>query len=140
MAGRRQEKVARLVKEAVSDAITNHLNDPRIDGFVSVTRVNVAPDLRSAEVYLSIFGGGRIMQPPDQARTELHYDKTFAAITHARSRIQSFVADKLRSKFCPVLHFHVDEKLRETLETMRLIKQVGDELRRKDALGAQDGP
>ena len=50
MVTRRQEKVARVVKEAVSDAIAHHLNDPRIGGFVSVTRVEMAPDLRNAEV------------------------------------------------------------------------------------------
>jgi ribosome-binding factor A len=52
MPTRRQEKMARVVKEVVSDAIANHLSDPRIEGFVSVTRVEVAADLRSADVYL----------------------------------------------------------------------------------------
>ena len=56
MPTRRQEKVARVVKETVSDAIANHLNDPRIEGFVSVTRVEMAADLRNADVFLSIFG------------------------------------------------------------------------------------
>jgi len=46
MVTRRQEKVARVVKEAVSDAITHHLSDPRIEGFVSVTRVDMAADYR----------------------------------------------------------------------------------------------
>ncbi len=32
MPTRRQEKVARVIKEAVSDVIINHLNDPRITG------------------------------------------------------------------------------------------------------------
>ncbi len=64
MPTRRQEKVARLVKESVSDTITNHLGDPRITGFISVTRVEMAPDLRSGDVYLSIFG-------EDQAVSEL---------------------------------------------------------------------
>ena len=33
--------------------------DPRIDGLVSVTRVEVTPDLREAKVYLSVLGGHR---------------------------------------------------------------------------------
>ena len=133
MGSRRQEKMARLVKEAVSDAIANHLNDPRIEGFVSVTRVRMAADLRSADVYLSHLAGRRLLGQPSRQRAEGGPDKTFAAITHARRRIQSFVADKLQSKFCPVLHFHMDDQLKETLETTRLIDQIGDELRRKDA-------
>ncbi len=126
MPTRRQEKVARVIKEVVSDAIANHLSDPRITGFTSVTRVEVTADLRSADVYLSIF-----------AATEGARDKTFAAITHARSRIQSFLAEALESKFCPVLRFHVDEQFRKTLETMRLIDQVANERQSRDTESKQ---
>lgn len=113
MATRRQEKVARIVKEAVSDAITHHLNDPRIGGLVSVTNVDMTTDLRNANVYLSIFGGD-----------EADQNKAFMAITHARSRIQSLLADKVQSKFCPVLHFYKDEKFKKTLETLNLIDKA----------------
>ena len=114
---RRQEKVARVVKEAVSDAIANHLGDPRIEGFVSVTKVDMAPDLRTEDVYISIFGKDNGTQR-----------KTFAAITHAKSRIQSLLAKKIQSKFCPLLRFHDDQQFKKTLETMKLIdKTVGEQ-------------
>jgi ribosome-binding factor A len=119
MATRRQEKVARVVKEAVSDAIAHQLSDPRIEGFVSVTRVELTADLRSANVYISIFGKDQTSQ-----------NKTFAAITHAGSRIQSLVAGRLQSKFCPILHFYTDEKFKKTLETMELIDRAAKELRK----------
>jgi len=125
MATRRQERVARVVKEATSDAISHHLNDPRIEGLVSVTRVDVAADLRTADVYLSIFG-------KDCAAD----NRTFTAIAHAKGRIQSLVADRLQSKFCPVLRFYRDEKFKKTLETMRLIDQAVSEMEKKDS----DGP
>ncbi len=123
MTTRRQEKAARAVKEAVSDAIANHLSDPRIEGFVSVTRVEVAADLRSAEVHLSIFGGDEAAQ-----------NKTYAAIVHARSRIQSLMAGKMRSKFCPVLRFSKDEKFKEALEIIKLIDQTTSEREKKDSV------
>jgi len=113
MATRRQEKVARVVKEVVSEAITQHLNDPRIEGFVSVTRVEMAPNLRNADVYLSIFGKNKAAQ-----------NKTFSAISHATTRIQSLLAGRLQSKFCPVLRFYTDEHFKKTLETMRLIDEA----------------
>ena len=122
MATRRQEKVARVVKEAVSDAIANHLNDPRIEGFVSVTRVDMAPDLRNADVYLSIFGKDDTVQ-----------NRTFVAITHAKSRVQSLLAGKLQCKFCPVLRFHRDENFKKTLETIKLIEKAVNELEKKDS-------
>jgi ribosome-binding factor A len=113
MATRRQEKVARVIKEAVSDAVANHLSDPRIEGFTSVTRVEVAPDLRTANVYVSIFGGEEVMQK-----------KTFAAINHARTRIQSLVGDRISGKFCPVLSFYRDEQFKKTLEIMNIIEKA----------------
>lgn len=121
MQTRRQEKVARVVKEAVSDSIASHLSDPRIEGLVTVTRVEMAPSLRNAEVYLSIFG------PDDTAQK-----RTFLAITHARTRIQSLVAIRMQSKFCPVLHFHRDEKFKKTLEMFNLIDQAVSDLKDKE--------
>jgi ribosome-binding factor A len=121
MPTRRQEKVARLIREVVSDAIVSHLSDPRITGLVSVTRVEVTPDMRSADVYLSIFGAG-----------DSEKSRTFEAITHARARIQSLLAAAIHSKFCPVLSFHKDEQFQKMLETMRLIQQVASEHRDQD--------
>lgn len=127
MPTRRQEKVARVVKEVVSDAIANHLSDPRIEGLVTVTRVEPSSDLRTAEVYLSV------LAPSDAAK-----NKTFAAINHAAKRIQSLLGPALSSKFCPVLHFHRDEHFHKTLETMRLIEEVANE--RRSRTGESDEP
>lgn len=114
--------MARVIREIVSDAILNHLNDPRITGFVSVTRVDVMADMRSADVFLSV------MASTDSARKRTH-----EAVVHARPRIQSILADAMESKFCPTLRFHEDEQFRKTLGTMRLIDEVASEHQRKDA-------
>jgi len=129
-----------MVKEVVSDAIANHLNDPRIEGFVSVTRVEMGGDLRSADVYLSILSRHPLSEGQDGAADPAGgagANKTFGAITHARSRIQSLVADRLDSKFCPVLHFHLDENFKKTMETIRLIEEAAREFREKDSAGEQ---
>jgi ribosome-binding factor A len=127
MATRRQEKVARIVKEAVSDAIARHLNDPRISGLVSVTRVDMTTDLRNADVYISVFGSDEAGQ-----------NRVFGAITHAKSRIQSLLASQIQSKFCPVLHFYKDEKFKKTLETLNLIDQAVKEFKDKDSDGEDE--
>ena len=121
MPTRRQEKVVRVIKEEVSDAIANHLSDPRIEALVSVTRVEVSADLRTASVYLSFFGADEAAQ-----------NRTFAAVTHARSRIQSLLGQKMQSKFCPILHFFKDEKFKKTLETMRLLDELAKESDKKN--------
>ena len=116
MPTRRQEKVARVVKEVVSDAIANHLGDPRITGIITVTKVEMGPSLRSAEVYLSIL-----------ADSDGDKKKTFRAIQHAARHIQSLLGASLDCKFCPILHFNRDEQFQKTLETMRLIDEVANE-------------
>ncbi|HPS54675.1 MAG TPA: 30S ribosome-binding factor RbfA [Sedimentisphaerales bacterium] len=113
---RRQKKVSRSIKEAVSDAIANHLSDPRIQGFVSVTLVDVSPNLKAADVYLSIFGGD-----------EKSRNKTFMAIEHATPKIQSILAGRLTTRFCPSLHFKIDDNLKKTMETMKIINEVASE-------------
>jgi len=110
--------MARLIKEVVSEAILSHLSDPRITGIVTVTRVAVTPDMRNADVYVSIY-----------AASDSEKDRTFEAITHARARIQSLLAAAIQSKFCPTLRVHKDEQFQKMLETMRLIDQVASEHR-----------
>jgi len=121
MPTRRQERIARLIKEVVSDAVASHLSDPRITGLISVTRVTVSADLRNADVYLSIF-----------AAKDSEKERTLEAMTHAKARIQSLLAAAMQSKFCPVLRFHKDEQFQKMLETMRLIDEVAGEHRVKD--------
>ncbi len=115
--------MARVIRDVVCDAVANRLNDPRIEGFVSVMRVDVAADLRTANVYISIFGCSDVAQ-----------DKTFAAIMHARSRIQSLLANKLRdAKFCTVLRLFKDEEFKKTQQTMKLIDQAAGEIKKKES-------
>jgi len=118
--------MAHAVQRAVSNAILSHLSDPRIEGVVSVTYVEMSSDIRKAHVYLSVLG-----------KSEKSQRRTLIAIEHAKRHIQSYVADAVQSKFCPVLHFHEDEKFKKTLETMNLIDQAASEY--QDAEQDQDG-
>ena len=108
--------MARVIKEAVSDAIQNHLQDPRIEGMISVTEVNMPPDLKTADVHISIIG-------TDEAGQR----KTFKAINHASRHIQALVSKQLTTKFCPHLHFHMDDRLKKVAETMKIINEVSKE-------------
>jgi ribosome-binding factor A len=114
MTSRRQEKISRIVRDSVSDSIANHLSDPRIEeAFVSVTRVEVSADLRVANVYLSFFGG-----------TEKSQKNAFDAIMHAKKRLQMLLAERIQSRFCPVLNIHRDEQFKKALETMKILEEI----------------
>jgi len=110
--------MSRVIKEAVSDIINNHLQDPRIEGFISITEVCPEPDLKSASVFISIM-----------AENDTKQRLAFTAIQHAAGRIQSLLGDRIEARFCPHLYFHLDERLKKTMETMRLIDEVSKELK-----------
>ena len=118
MPSRRQERMARVIKEAVSDIINNHLQDPRIEGFISITEVRTEPDLKSAEVFISVMTDNDTKQR-----------LSFTAIQHAAGRIQALLGDYIESRYCPHLYFHLDERLKKTMETMRLIEEVSKDFK-----------
>jgi len=124
---RRQEKIKRIIKEAVSDIIQNRLNDPRIEGFVTVTEIDVSSDIRNADISISIM-----------AADEATEKKTFLAIKHASTHIQSMLAERMTTRFTPILRFIKDEKMKKTLETLRVIEEAASEFREKDTLEDED--
>jgi ribosome-binding factor A len=110
--------MSRVLKEAISDIINNHMQDPRIEGLISVTEVTTEPDLKRAEVFLSIM-----------AENEAKQRRAFTAIEHAAGHIQTLLGSYVKSKFCPHLYFHHDDRLKKTLETLRLIDEVSKEFK-----------
>lgn len=116
MPSRRQQKIARVIKESVSRTIQMRLSDPRITGLVSVTEVDLSPDSKNATVFISILAAD------EKGRTQ-----TFAAIRHAAGHIQAQLGHDLTGRTCPHLTFKQDEKVKKTLETLRLIEQVQQE-------------
>jgi ribosome-binding factor A len=117
--------MARVIIEAVSDIIRNHLQDPRIEGLVSVTEVKVTPDMKNAHVYLSILGAEGVEK------------RTFSAIEHAVGYIQSLLGQRVISKFCPHLTFHIDDRLKRSAETMRIIDEVLEKTNQNDIGNAE---
>jgi ribosome-binding factor A len=80
----RQLKVSAQIQRIVATVLLRDVSDPRIDGLVSVTRVEMSPDLREAKVYLSLMGGTR---PPATI---------LQGIKSAGRHIQSEVAEMLK--------------------------------------------
>ncbi|OQY06432.1 MAG: ribosome-binding factor A [Planctomycetales bacterium 4572_13] len=116
MASRRQQKVARVIRESVSKTILTGLSDPRVKGLISVTEVDVSPDMKNATVYLSI------LTPENRGQ-----DTIFKAVCHAGGHFQHQLSGELTGKCCPKLQFKQDQKVQKTLETLRLIEEAEHE-------------
>ncbi len=110
----RQQKLESRIHRLVSEALLRDVDDPRVRGLATVTRVKVSPDLREARVYISILGDG----PPGTA---------MAGLKSAGSIIQRRVADGVAMKFAPKLSFELDQSLKKQAEILRIIDQTAAE-------------
>ena len=123
---RRRERFASALRSVVANLVQTELNDPRLRGLLTVTRVEVSPDLRLAKVYVSVLGN------------EGEQKSTLAALRHGAGHLQSLLKKHLEFRVCPILDFRIDEQLKESLATMALIDKVSLELAEKDAQKQKD--
>jgi ribosome-binding factor A len=94
----RLERVNQLIREEISHLIQRELKDPRL-GFVTVTEVDVAKDLRTAKVYVSVLG------------SETQWKESLQALESARGFIRNWLAPRLRLRAIPHLTFHADRSM-----------------------------
>jgi len=104
--------------------ILRDLNDPRVIGFPSITRVKVSDDLSQADVFFTIMG------TPGQQEMVLN------ALRHSAGLMRMKLTKGLNLRVAPYLKLHLDEDLRRELEMMTLLDRVArenEELDRKRA-------
>ena len=106
----RLARVAEAIREAASEAILFHLRDPRVK-FTTVTRAEVSADLQHAKVYVSVMGS-------DKDR-----NLTLHGLKSAAGFIQSKVADRMKSRYVPIVEFVLDEGVRNSMEVARLLAE-----------------
>jgi ribosome-binding factor A len=111
MQSRRTAKVAEAVREEVSTTILFGLKDPRVKN-VTVTRVEVSPDLRNAKVYVSVMGDDKTQR------------LTIKGLESARGFLQAKLAERVQIRYTPILHFHLDQGVKRSIEASRLLREV----------------
>ncbi len=111
MSTRRTARIAAAVRQVVSKAILFELRDPRVTG-VTVLSVEVAPDLRTAKVYVSILG--------DEKASRL----SLQGLEAARGWIQSRIVDDLDLRLTPVLTFVIDPGIKKSIEVSKLLREI----------------
>jgi ribosome-binding factor A len=110
---RRTRQVGELLREELDDIIRKEVKDPRI-GFMSITRVEVPPDLRTARVFVSVLG-------TDEERV-----KTLAALRSGAGFIRFHLKPRLRMRQIPELEFRDDRSMeyaQQISETLREVRE-----------------
>jgi ribosome-binding factor A len=114
MTSDRMRRVDEAVREVLSSALSKGLKDPRV-GFVTVTAVETAPDLRRARVYVSVLGD------------EPHRRRTLAGLRSAHGYLQRRVGEELRLKHTPTLDFVYDDAVDRSLRLKELLEAEEEE-------------
>jgi ribosome-binding factor A len=111
MSARRKERVGEAMRDVIAELITREIKDPRV-GMVTLTEVDVSPDLRHARVYFSCLG--------DEAERQ----RCLAGLQSAGGFIKSQLARRLRLRYAPELTFLLDASLETADRMASLLKQV----------------
>jgi ribosome-binding factor A len=107
-------RVNEVVREAVAEAIGT-LKDPRL-GLITITGVDVSPDLRDAKVFVSVFGN------------EKKRKATMAALDAAHGVLQTRLARRLTLKRTPHLSFEYDPTVEHGVRMTKLIDELVHDL------------
>lgn len=91
---RRPQRLALQIQHEISLIISRNVKDPRV-GMVTVTGVDLSPDLRYARVFVSVMG------------TEKR-EETIEALNHAAGWIRRELGQRVRMKFLPEIAFRED--------------------------------
>ena len=109
---RRTERLAEEVREEVALLIASELKDPRI-GFVTVTRVEVTPDLRTARIYVGVLG------------TEKQRTTSLAGLKQGAGFLRRALGRTLRLRYTPELVLQYDEGLEASDRVAKLLAEIG---------------
>ena len=115
----RSRRIAEQVQRELSDLIRLQLKDPRV-GIITITDVEVTPDNAHAKIYFTLLGqASRI-------------DEAAAGLQHATGYLRSQLAQRLRVRIVPQLHFEYDASVERGIRLSQLIDAaVAEDVKRK---------
>ncbi|MCR5303091.1 MAG: 30S ribosome-binding factor RbfA [Lachnospiraceae bacterium] len=102
-------------RREISELIRNDVKDPRIAPMTSVTSVEVAPDLKTCRVYISVLGD-------EDALSE-----TLEGLVQASGYIRHELAMRVNLRNTPVITFLPDRSIEYGVRMSRLIDEVVSE-------------
>ena len=112
MPGRRNERLAEEIREEVAQIVGGGMKDPRL-GFVTITRVSLTGDMRTARVLVSVLGG-----PKERA-------KSMGILRRASGFVRRELGKRLNVRHTPEILFQQDDGLDNSERVAQLLGEVG---------------
>ena len=107
----RADRINNEIKSAVADILPT-LKDPRIQGLVSVTRADVAADLKTAKIYVSIL-----------AEADVSKD-IMRGLRSAAGFVRRELGSRVEIRALPELTFILDDSIVKGSQTIDLLKSL----------------
>jgi ribosome-binding factor A len=119
---RRTSRVNDLLREELSELLLREVKDPRVEhGLVSITEVQVSPDLRHAIVYVSHLGD------------ETERAEVLLGLQHAAHFLHNELVRRLKMRIVPELVFRFDPSIERGARLASLIHEVSEQTRTSGA-------
>lgn len=125
MTTHRMESVGRELQQEISNILRVDIDDPLI-GFVTITGVEMSPDLKHARVYFSVLGD------EEQKR------ESAKGIRRAAKYIRGLIAERMDLRYTPTLRFELDETAEKAQRIEKLLRQEAEELQLEDGAERSD--
>jgi len=107
----RTKQLDELLREEIAGIVAREVADPRI-GFVTITDVETSPDLRHAQVWVSVIG------------QQAERDTTIAALGRAMPFVRRELGRRLRLRRIPDLHVRLDDTAERGTRVLRLLHEL----------------
>lgn len=123
MAVKRTDRLNSLLKEVISEVIRRDVRNPHIGELLTVTRVQITPDLRHAKVYISVIGSD-----PEKVATldALNSAAGFIAVQSSRKVVMRYFPELIFKLDDSVeKHMHI-EKIMNALALERETRKIDD--------------
>lgn len=113
MAATRKQRLAETLRAELYEVIRRELRDPRFsEGLLSITGVDVSPDLKYATVYVSVLGD-------EHAKKDI-----LKALAGAAGVLRAELGRRKAFKSVPELHFRYDESIERGARVFQMIEQA----------------
>ncbi len=116
------------VRRQLQEIVMHDLKDPRIDPMTSVTKVEVAPDLKTCRAYISVLGTGDALSA------------TIDGLMKAEGYIRRELARTVNLRNTPTIRFIADDSIAYGVGMSKIIDEViAQDERRHVTAGDESG-
>lgn len=104
----RLERIEKEVCRVIGKMLYENLKNPKITGLISVTRAKVTPDLKYADIFVSIMNSKNI-------------DETLEGLDEIRGALRRRIAEELQLRYTPEVRVKIDDSIEYGIRLSKII-------------------